>query len=260
MKRRIIHTGIWLMLIAWFTVIMGFVSRTNADVLCSQIVINISDSARVNFISSDAVRATITKSGLNTQGYPVEEIQIRELERLLEKNPYVENAEVYTDVEGELFVDIIQRKPLIRIMPGGKQGYFIDQDGFILPLSNNYSPMVLLLTGKIAFPEYTDENGKRLADLSASDELKDLLDFASYVEEHEFWKTQIVQLYRSARGDYEIIPRVGAHQIELGSMENYEQKLVNLKLLYDQGLKQYGWNKYDKINLKYTNQIICTKR
>jgi cell division protein FtsQ len=252
--------GIWILLIAWFSVIMGFVSRSNADVLCSQIVIQISDSSQVSFINSDAVRNVIKNSGINTQGYPVEEIQTRELERLLEKNPYVQNAEVYIDVEGDLFVDIAQRKPLIRIMPGGKQGYYIDQDAFILPLSDSYSPMVLLLTGKIAFPEYVDENGKRRADIASSIELRELLDFAGYVQEHEFWNTQIVQLYRSARGEYEIIPRVGAHQIQFGNMDDYEQKLMNLKLLYDQGLKQYGWNKYDKINLKYSNQIICTKR
>lgn len=251
---------IWLLLIAWFTVMMGFVSRSNADVLCSQIVIQISDSSGVGFVKSDDVRKSIINSGMNIQGYPVEEIQTRKLESLLEKNPYVKNAEVFTDVEGDLFVDIIQRKPLIRVMPGGKQGYYIDRDGFILPLSQDYSPMILLLTGKISFPEYTDKNGKRCADIAASKELSDLLDFARYVENNEFWKTQIVQLYRSASGDYEIIPRVGAHQIQFGGMDDFEQKLVNLRLLYDQGLKQYGWNKYDKINLKYSNQIICTKR
>ncbi len=61
-------------------------------------------------------------------------------------------------------------------------------------------------------------------------------------------------------GEYELIPRVGAHQILLGSMDQWEKKLRNLELLYEQGLSKYGWNTYQTISLKYTNQVICTKR
>jgi len=43
-------------------------------------------------------------------------------------------------------------------------------------------------------------------------------------------------------------------------MDQWEKKLRNLELLYEQGLSRYGWNTYQTINLKYTNQVICTKR
>jgi cell division protein FtsQ len=69
-----------------------------------------------------------------------------------------------------------------------------------------------------------------------------------------------MQIYRSQKGEYELIPRVGAHQIILGTLDDFETKLENLQLLYQQGFKQHGWNQYEKINLKYSNQIICTKR
>jgi len=53
---------------------------------------------------------------------------------------------------------------------------------------------------------------------------------------------------------------VGAHQILLVGMDNWKEKMKNLELLYRQGLSRYGWNTYEKINLKYSNQVICTKR
>ncbi len=260
MIRKIVHIALWLVLGCWFTLIMGFVSKSNSELLCREIVINISDSSEVSFVTSDAIRKVIRNSGLNTQGYPLEEIRTRELETILEKNPYVKNAEVYTNVNGDLYVDISQRKPLIRVMPGGRQGFFIDGSGVILPLSDNYSPMVLLLTGYVTIPMTEDKNGRKKVDTEHNPDVKKLLGFAKMVDQHEFWRSQIVQLYRSKKGDYEMIPRVGAHQIQFGTMDDYEIKLRNLKLLYDQGLKQYGWNKYNKINLKYSNQIICTKR
>lgn len=260
MIRKITHIVIWLALGAWFTVIMGFVSGSNEKLLCRQIIVDITDSTDIKFVTNRSVRQDILEAGMDLQGYPVAGIRTRDLEQRLEKDPYIENAEVYFDVEGNLYVDIRQRKPLLRVMPGGKKGYYIDQKGVILPLSENYSPMVLLVTGHLSVPEYTNSNGMRVADQSKDNELKMLLGFSRKVAEHPFWNKQIVQVYRGSDGNYELIPRVGAHQIEFGTLDDYETKLRNLKLLYDQGLKKYGWNAYDKIDLKYSNQIICTKR
>ena len=86
------------------------------------------------------------------------------------------------------------------------------------------------------------------------------MNFATTCQVHQFWNDQVVQIYVNALGEYELIPRVGAHHILLGSMDQWETKLKNLELLYDQGLSRYGWNTYQTINLKYTNQVICTKR
>ncbi len=260
MMKKITHIVIWLVLGAWFTVILGFVSGSSEKLLCRQILVNITDSTDVRFVTNVSVRERIINAGMDIQGYPVEGIHTRDLEKQLEQDPYIENAEVYFDVEGSLYVDIEQRKPLVRIMPGGKQGYYIDQKGVILPLSEQFSPMVLLVTGDLSFAERTGANGMRMADQAADRELQLLLGFARKVTQHPFWNQQIVQVYRGRGGNYELIPRVGAHQIEFGTMEDYATKLRNLKLLYEQGLKQYGWNTYDKIDLKYSNQIICTKR
>lgn len=260
MIKKIAHIAIWLILGAWFTVIMGFVSGSNEKLLCKQIIVDITDSTDVRFVTNVSVRERIADAGMDIQGYPIEGIHTRMLEQELEQDPYIENAEVYADVEGSLNVDITQRKPLIRVMPGGKQGYYIDEKGVILPLSDDYSPMVLLVTGDLPLSEVTDSNGIRVTDQSGDKELKMLMEFSRKVAHDPFWSNQIVQVYRGRDGNYELIPRVGAHQIEFGTLENYPTKLRNLKLLYDQGLKKYGWNTYNKIDLKYSNQIICTKR
>lgn len=260
MIRKIAHIVLWVILAGWFTVIMGFVSRSNSELLCGEIRVSISDSSNIGFVTSGEVRSLLARAELNLQGYPVEEIQTRDLEFLLERNPYVENAEIYTDVDGILYIKITQRKPLVRVMPGGTSGFYIDRNGIILPLSEKFSPMVLLLSGKVEVPETLTERGMRCIDSKKSADLEQFMKFAKFVNSHEFWNRQIVQVYRNRKGEYELIPRIGAHQIEFGSMENFDIKLRNLMLLYDQGFDQYGWNTYNKINLKYANQIICTKR
>lgn len=262
MIKKILHIVVWLAIFCWFIIIMGFVSNIDEEVLCNRINIEISDSTDVKFIRSEDVRSMITDTDIDIQGYPLYQINTRRLESIIENDPYIKNTEAYITVEGELFVDVEQRRPMLRVMPGGKQGYYIDTEGEFLPLSSTYTPMVLLVTGNLSLPRSMIDEGLAPRDsLSKKYQyIHDVLDFAKYIDKNKFWKEQIVQLYRNRSGEFEIIPRVGAHQILLGTLENYPEKLRNLKLLYEQGFQKYGWNNYNQINLKYSNQVICTKR
>lgn len=251
MMRRILKILIWIGIAAWFVVILGFVSGEADEVLCTRIDVVVSDTVHSRFVSDSEIRAMFRSEGLQLQGYPLKEINTRELENLLEENPYIKGAEVSTDVSGRMEIRLEQRVPLARIMPDGREGFYLDTEGVILPLSGQFVPHIFLVSGNIARPG-SGEGGNK--------QLEEIYQFCSKVSEHPFWSEQIVQLYVNRRGEYELIPRVGAHQILMGSMEAWELKLRNLELLYQQGLPVYGWNNYSTINLKYTNQVICTKR
>jgi cell division protein FtsQ len=251
MMRKIIRIGMWILIAAWFAVVMGFVSGEADKVICTNIEVVFPDTANSRFVTREDIRRMLEESPLELQGYPLSGINTRRLEAVLEKNPYVKNAEVSKDISGRLEAIVSQREPLIRVMPGGRGGFYLDRDGRIMPLSDRYTPLILLATGNIPYP---GENGE------TAGKLEELYHFARAIAEHPFWKDQIVQIYVNEAGEYELIPRVGAHQILLGGMDHWEQKLRNLELLYRQGFSRYGWNTYEKINLKYTNQVICTKR
>ncbi len=241
----------WILIAAWFVVIMGFVSGEAEKVLCNRIEVIMSDTVHNRFVTRTDIRAMLEETDMQLQGYPLAEINIRSLEHSLEKNPYVRNAEVSKDISGRLEVKIEQREPLVRLMPEGKQGFYLDKEGMKLPLSDQFTPLILLASGNL--PKL-DQGGK------LNKQLGEIYRFSTYLTEHPFWRDQIVQIYVDRKGEYELIPRVGAHHILLGSMDHWEMKLRNLELLYRQGLSRYGWNTYGTINLKYTNQVICTKR
>jgi len=251
MMRRILKILTWIGIAAWFVVILGFVSDEADQVLCNRIDVVLSDTVHSRFVTDPDIRAIFRSEGLQLQGYPMEEINTLELEKLLEKNAYIRGAEVSTDVSGRMEIRLEQRIPLVRIMPEGKEGFYLDTEGEVLPLSEQFVPHILLVSGNIEKPDGSTGLSLRLGEIHR---------FCTYVTGHPFWSEQIVQLYVNRRGEYELIPRVGAHQILMGSMEEWELKLRNLELLYKQGFSVYGWNSYGTINLKYTNQVICTKR
>jgi cell division protein FtsQ len=250
MIRRILKILTWIGIAAWFVVILGFVSDEADQVLCNRIDVVISDTARTGFVTASDIRTSLRSADIELQGYPVHEINTRKLEGILEENPYIRDAEISTDITGRMEVRVEQRVPLVRVMPLGRRGFYLDTEGRVLPLSEQFTPHILLVSGHIITPQGS----------SPGEELQEIYDFCSFVEGHPFWREQIVQVYVDRRGEVELIPRVGAHQILLGSLEEWKTKLNNLVLLYEQGLPAYGWNSYRTINLKYTNQVICTKR
>jgi cell division protein FtsQ len=238
----------WMGITAWFVVILGFVSGEGDEVLCNRIEVVISDTIHLRFVTESDIRALFRSGGMELQGYPISGINIREMEGILEESSYIRDAEVSTDITGKMEVRIEQRVPLVRIMPQGSGGYYLDTEGKTMPLSNQFTPHIMLVSGYVGGRD------------TEAEELEEIHRFCSHVSGDPFWSDQIVQIYRNRKGEYELIPRVGAHQILLGSMNMWEKKLRNLEMLYDQGFPSYGWNTYGVINLKYTNQVICTKR
>ena len=119
-----------------------------------------------------------------------------------------------------------------------------DNLGTTMPISRRYAAHVPIVSGYVE---------KELA-------VTDLYKFALFLQENEFWNDQIEQIYVYPDNDIELIPRVGNHRIMLGTLDEFEEKLANLKLFYEQAIPKVGWEKYSMINLKYKNQIVCTKK
>jgi len=260
--KKVIQILLWLMIIAWFGVMMSFIPARKQMVFCNRVQIELADSSDLGFITTSGVSNMINASGL--VGEPLEEIDMHRIEATIRENPFIKRADVYSTVSGTLGIRVYQRDPVVRVMPDGLTGFYLDEEGAVMPVTPGFSPMLLMATGAIDFPRDLLKRGN-LDQLSEKEQkmypaLFNILDFAKYTEKNSFWKDQIVQLYLGRSGDWELVPRVGAHQIILGPMEGYGEKLGKLMLLYEQGLPEYGWNRYEKINLKYKNQIICSKR
>lgn len=251
MMRKVGKILTWIGITAWFVVVMAFISDESGEVLCTTIDVILQDTINNRFVTRSEIQSIVESSGLETRGYPLSQINTRSLEYLLEENPYVANAEVSKDISGRLEVSVEQRVPLVRILPSGSRGYYLDTEGEILPVSGRFTPLIMLVSGNLPQSLNSPQAEKRLSEIYV---------FCSYLSNHPFWNDQVVQIYVNKQGEYELIPRVGAHQILLGSMDQWEKKLRNLELLYEQGLSKYGWNTYQTISLKYTNQVICTKR
>lgn len=242
MLKKIKPILITLALLAYIIFTFAFVNKKSDAILVTGIDIDIIDSLNTHFICDSEIKSLILKNHPGLIGKQATKINKEHLERVINKIPSVKNTEVFTSLKGCLHLEIEQRKPVVRLLKG--KGFYIDEEGKRMPLSSSYTSRVLVVSGHIK--DRTIES--------------DLMPLVNFITKDEFWSSQINQIYVDSKDEYILIPRVGGQKIELGKIDNFERKFSKLYALYKNGFSTVGWNKYNKINLKYENQVVCTKR
>jgi cell division protein FtsQ len=255
---------IWLGVSAYLVFALGFVSKRYDELIYTDIRVNIPDSLTNRFISTEEIRNLLTGDGDRLLGYPRHAVNTRKLENLLALEPFISNASVYRTIDGVLHARIIQRKPVLRVINLAGQSYYIDNEGIILPVSEKFTSRVLVANGHISEP-FQIESNRSIFQQNATESRKnrvvyDLFELASLIGNSDLWSAQITQVYVNSKYEFELIPRVGAHIIYFGDATDAVTKFRKLEALYRDGLSDIGWNKYESINLKYQNQVVCTKR
>lgn len=260
--RKAFHILIWLVITTFLVFTIGFTSDKRAETKCKDIRIEIPDGENYRFFDNKDVERILGGNSLNLKGYTIGEINTRKIEEIFMKSSYVKKVEIYSTIDGVITIKIRQRIPVVRIITTGGATYYIDKDGYILPASTKFAPHILVASGDFNMGNQLRESMclNKVEDKEFYKSWYDVLAIAKYINGVDFLKAQIVQLYLNSKKVFELIPRVGAHQIILGDSSELEHKFFKLEVFYKEGLKKEGWNKYQKIDLRFKNQVICTKR
>jgi cell division protein FtsQ len=262
MKRALIIGGM-LLVIIYVIVMVGFVSGRKKQVVCNSVQVRVLDSIEHRFISRKDVLQLIGFDQKKFVGGLNVSINTSELEALIYKHPAVKEARVFKTVGGKLIIEVTQRQPILRVINRYGQSYYIDEEGKAMPWSDRFTARVLVANGCIN--QQFDFKKSREIDILQPDSLKpttlsELYQLAKYIRNDDFWNANVEQVYVNQDGDFELTPRVGAHLIIFGNNERLDEKFDNLRAMYEVGLPNSGWNTYGIINLKYKNQVVCTKK
>jgi cell division protein FtsQ len=227
--------------------------------ICNEVVIEYEMNDSVSYkINQEIIKKIIFTEYKNIIGLPFNDIDLNRLELKIEENPSIKNAEVYKKISGSMGVRITFRKPIVRIITETYDQFYIDQEGFLMPLSEEGTTRVIPANGNIKF----NYSGKKINILNNKDipkQIKDIYDISSKIATDKFLNAQIEQIFVKSNREYELIPKVGNHIVLLGDVNRLDKKLKYLKHFYIHVLNTQGWRTYSYINLKFENQIVCTK-
>ena len=260
MKKRAKKILLWGVLLAGLFGLTNFTAHRKYSLTCQAL--------QVHFVNHNHGQGFIRKQEVITKmetifpgiiGTPLDSLPIQVLENGLREMPHVQAVKVYKTMTGELSVNIREKAPVARILPLVGSGYYIDEQGCYLPLSGNHSANVLVFTGHIDGIFWNQcVEGNKVEGFKKL--MGDIYELAQFIQNEAFWYAQIQQVNVNENLEFQLIPRVGNHIIELGKLDAYRTKLKKLRIFYNEGLRYSGWNQYKKIDLRFKDQVVCTKK
>lgn len=229
---------------------IALVEKKEARKKLAGLEINIQGVSDVYFVDEEEIRDLVLGEFPNLRsGLAMQEVSLYAIEKKVSSHPFVKNAEVFTDVKGNVTIDIQQHVPIARIVKPMEADAYISDEGLVLPTSSKHTTRVLLLSGKFAEQLSQEEN---LLEAYPS-----IMNLVYFIHGDDFWRAQIPEIELVKEKDIRLYQQVGHQVIEFGDANDLEEKFKKITLLYEQILPKKGWDAYNKVNVKFKNQIVC---
>lgn len=254
MKQSIKNTiqfTLWLIVGVGIVVLFVAAFQYRKNEICNNYIVKINNHQQGNFITQSEISELLNASGVLKQK-PIKRINLALLERVIEKNSWVKNAELYFENNNILHVDINQNQAIARLITVNGNSYYLDELGKRLPIKSNATTRVMVITN---FPSDREK-------LATPDSLllSQVTSLANLISVDSFWNAQIAQINIDFNGKFELIPTLGNQTIIFGNIENAKEKFEKLLAFYKSAWIKNGINTYSTLDLRFTNQIVAKRK
>jgi cell division protein FtsQ len=251
--KRMGITLLWMAVMCGFVVLLVAAVQDKEASRCKGIIVKLAGDESNFFIEEKDVKALITNDRtINPVGMPLSNINIANLEKIVSRDPWVKQADIFIDNQRKLNIKVTQREPVARVFTNAGSSFYFDKDGDRIPVSTRYAARVPVFTD---FP--TDAVNLQKADSTLA---VAVIEMGSYIMADPFWQAQIDQVEITPEREFELIPKLGDHVIAFGDGTDIEKKFSKLLAFYKEGLSKVGWNNYSRIVVAYENEVVCTRR
>ena len=194
-----------------------------------------------SFLKQETVNKLLIENNPDASAIRKDKLDLNKLEKAVSSNQMVEKSEVFVTIDGVLKAVVKQKTPIARVFDG-KRSFYIDYKGNTMPLSANFTARVPLVLGVIR-----KQNSEALAELFRK------------IYDDEFLKKNIIAIQIMPNGSLKMLNRNFDYQIDFGGIVNVDAKIRNYKAFFQKAVVDSSLYKYKKIDLRFTQQVICTK-
>lgn len=193
------------------------------------------------FLEAETVNKLLIEKNQDLKTFNKLDLDLKKLESSINKQKMVEKADVFVSVDGVLKAEVKQKTPLGRVFDE-TGSFYIDYEGNRMPLSDNYTARVPLVSGGI-----TVVKKEKLSEVLRA------------IAEDEFLKKNIIGVQVLPNGSLVMANRNYDYKIDFGRTINIDKKFNNYKAFFQKAVSDSTLNKYKRINLKFTKQVVCIK-
>jgi len=259
--KRFFFIAFWAGSAIGLMVLYGFVNSRFDQVVINRLQIEIANDNRFHFLDEEAVKQHLEKSGVAIVGQAMSAVDPLTIRRTVMEMSAVKKAEVFKNVDGRMRIKIEQRTPLCRIQNTNGTGFYLDEDGRIMPLSTRYSAHVLIFVGQLN--ESTDLGSitflESNPDLMSASMLDECFRMATFIESDKLLRHLTEHIVVTADREFDLVPRFGDCRIKFGGMSKAENKSKKLALFYENTLGKVNLSQYKTIDLRFSKQVVCSR-
>lgn len=250
--KKIVGNILWSIAGALLVLLFIISWKAKEDKKCASINVElVGENTIALFMDEKEILQIIHEKGIQA-GLPISAVNLNALEKNLQSIKWVKHAEMFLDNQQALQIKIEQRIPIARIFTAAGNSFYIDKEGWRLPLKQLTVLRLPVFTG---FPSDQEK-------MSTPDSLllNDILHFTNAIQQDSFFMAQVAQINIASNGDFEMIPSLGDHVVLMGTAENIEDKLNRLYSFYKQVWVQSGVNAYQVLDCRFDHQIVALKK
>jgi len=250
--KRIVLGTIWTLITGGVVTLLVAANGRQQEHHCTDVRIAVRGTGEQYYIAKSDINFLLCANGEATlKGQSLASIDLAWLERRLEGQSWIKDAEMYFDRADVLHVTVTERQPIARVFATNGTSFYIDSSGAKLPLLSNISARVPVIT---AYPSATKPLPKDSAVMAGARRL------VQYINGDDFWSAQLAQIDITPIGSFELLPTVGNHTIRIGNADSLESKLARLMLFYKQVASKAGFDKYSVLDVQYAGQVVAVHR
>jgi len=220
--------------------LFSFTSNRNLNrKLKKSTVIFVGDNAL--FVKQETVNKLLIENRGDATSIEKENLDLNKLESALSLHGMIEKADVFVSIDGVLKAVVKQKTPIARVFDENGS-FYIDYKGNTMPLSANFTARVPLISGEI-----NKDNREYLVELFRT------------IYDDAFLKKNIIGVQIMSNGSLIMLNRNYNFQIDFGRMINVDKKFNNYKAFFQKAMLDDSLEKYKKIDLRFEEQVVCTK-
>ncbi len=195
-----------------------------------------------NFVDKKEILSLLEKEVGAIREVKQDSVNKNKIEELIEKNPFVEEVQMFRSASNMYRIEITQRSPILRVLTA-KESYYLDREGYRMPTGVKYPALVHIYKG----------------DISQDFAKKTLLYFQTFLNAHPVWAEMIDYISVNSKKELILHLKVQSGEIYFGKVEDIENKLNKLRTFIDKVGKHKGLEFYKSIDLRFDNQIVVKK-
>jgi len=248
-RKGLMVTGV-LMVGTALTVMLFMAMKIRSSKVCTGVHISYRNAKGGRYVTKTAIARLLDVHGLAAiKGSPLHDLDLKAMEKRLEKDPWVNNAEIYIDGNHVLQVKVTEKYPVARLFTLEGESFYTDSNMHRIPLNQAFTPRLPVFT---SLPLR-----KGRANVKDSLLMSDILKIVRFLQADSLWMAQVDQCeYDPVRG-FILIPKIGEHRILIGNGQDIREKFRKLSLFYVQVMSASGWNSYTEVDLRFKGQIVA---